>query len=96
MYDLHLLHLEITWSVTMGIGSSTSWSAPYGWITSANGSRDFFSRELDVGTALRVDRMYFGGQFASGDEVTLDCEARPVSFPSSDRASDERTTYVRG
>lgn len=49
-----------------------SWSAAYGWITRANGSFDFLSRECVVGTALRVDRMYLGGQLAVGDWVTLD------------------------
>jgi len=41
-------------------------------MTSANGRRDFFSREWVVGTALSVDRMYFGGQLAFGEGVTLD------------------------
>jgi hypothetical protein len=41
-------------------------------MTKANGSFDFFKREWVVGRALRVDRMYLGGQFASGDWVTLD------------------------
>lgn len=37
----------------------------------ANGSLDFFRSEWFVGTALIVDRTYFGGQFASGEGVTL-------------------------
>jgi hypothetical protein len=41
-------------------------------MTSANGSFDFLSNEFVVGTAFRVDRTYFGEQFASGDGVTLD------------------------
>ena len=41
-------------------------------MTSANGRRDFFSKEWVVGTALSVDRMYFGGQLAFGEGVTLD------------------------
>lgn len=45
----------------------------YGWITSANGSLDFFKSEFVVGTAFSVDRTYLEEQFASGDEVTLDC-----------------------
>lgn len=56
----------------MGTGSSTSCSDVYGWITRANGSFDFLSKECVVGTALRVARTYFGGQFASGEGVTLD------------------------
>lgn len=40
-------------------------------MTSANGNRDFLRRELVVGTALRVDRTYFGGVFAYGEGVTL-------------------------
>jgi hypothetical protein len=42
-------------------------------MTRANGSFDFLRRECVVGTALRVDRTYFGGQFASREGVTLDC-----------------------
>lgn len=38
----------------------------------ANGSFDFLRREWVVGTALSVDRTYLGGQFASGEGVTLD------------------------
>jgi len=45
----------------------------YGWITRAKGNRDFLSNECVVGTALSVERTYFGAQFASGDGVTLDC-----------------------
>jgi hypothetical protein len=41
-------------------------------MTSAKGSLDFLRSEWVVGTALRVDLTYFGGQFASGDGVTLD------------------------
>lgn len=41
-------------------------------MTRANGSLDFFSSEYVVGTALMVDRMYFGGQFACSEGVTLD------------------------
>ncbi len=40
-------------------------------MTRAKGSFDFFRRECVVGTALRVDRTYFGGQFAYGEGVTL-------------------------
>lgn len=40
-------------------------------MTRANGNFDFLSKECVVGTAFRVDRMYFGGQLASGDWVTL-------------------------
>lgn len=39
---------------------------------SANGSRDFLSKEAVVGTAFIVDRMYGGGQFACSDGVTED------------------------
>ncbi len=42
-------------------------------MTSANGSFDFLRREFVVGTALRVERTYFGGQFAFGEGVTLAC-----------------------
>lgn len=52
-----------------------SCSAAYGWMTSANGNLDFLSRECVVGTAFRVDRTYFGGQFAVGEGVTLDCSS---------------------
>jgi hypothetical protein len=41
-------------------------------MTRAKGSFDFLRRECVVGTALRVERTYFGGQFASGEGVTLD------------------------
>lgn len=61
----------MTWSVTMGTGSSSSCRELYGWMMRANGSLDFLSSELDCGTALSVDRMNFGGQFASGEDVTL-------------------------
>lgn len=40
-------------------------------MTSANGSFDFFKREWVVGTALREDRTYLGGQLAKGEGVTL-------------------------
>lgn len=33
-------------------------------MTSAKGNLDFFSSELVVGTAFRVERTYFGGQLA--------------------------------
>ena len=39
---------------------------------SAKGSFDFLSREWVVGTAFKVDRIYFGGQLACGEGVTLD------------------------
>ena len=39
---------------------------------SANGSFDFLRREWVVGTAFKVDRTYFGEQFASGEGVALD------------------------
>jgi hypothetical protein len=42
-------------------------------MTRANGSFDFLRSEWVVGTALSVDRTYFGGQLAVGDGVTLDC-----------------------
>jgi hypothetical protein len=42
-------------------------------MTRANGSFDFLSNECVVGMAFSVDRTYLGGQFASGDGVTLDC-----------------------
>ena len=42
-------------------------------MTSAKGNFDFFSNECVVGTALRVERMYFGGQLAFGEAVTLAC-----------------------
>ena len=41
-------------------------------MTSANGSLDFLSNECVVGTALSVERTYFGEQLASGEGVTLD------------------------
>lgn len=41
-------------------------------MTRANGNFDFLRRECVVGTALRVERTYVGGQFASGEGVTLD------------------------
>ena len=41
-------------------------------MTKAKGNRDFLSSECVVGTALRVDRTYLGGQFENGDGVTLD------------------------
>ena len=40
-------------------------------MTKANGNFDFLSKECVVGTAFKVDRTYFGGQFAYGDGVTL-------------------------
>lgn len=40
-------------------------------MTRAKGSLDFFNKECVVGTAFTVDRMYFGGQLALGDCVTL-------------------------
>jgi hypothetical protein len=43
----------------------------YGEITSAKGSRDFFSKLCVVGTVFRVERTNLGGQFANGDGVTL-------------------------
>jgi hypothetical protein len=43
-------------------------------MTSAKGSFDFLRRECVVGTAFKVDRTNFGGQFASGEGVTLDCK----------------------
>ena len=41
-------------------------------MTKANGNRDFFNNEYVVGTALRVDRTYLGGQLEFGEGVTLD------------------------
>jgi len=35
----------------------------------ANGSLDFFRRLWVVGTALIVERIYWGGQFALGEDV---------------------------
>jgi hypothetical protein len=64
----------------MGTGSSESCKLVYGWITSANGSFDFFKSECVVGTALRVDRTYFGGQLASGEGVTLDLNSVSTSL----------------
>ena len=43
-------------------------------MTRANGSLDFLSSELVEGMALSVERTYLGGQFASGESVTLDWE----------------------
>ena len=40
-------------------------------MTRANGRRDFLRREWVVGAAFRVERTYFGGQFAVGEGVTL-------------------------
>lgn len=40
-------------------------------MTSEKGSFDFLSSELVVGTALRVERMYFDEQLAVSDGVTL-------------------------
>lgn len=54
------------------MGSSTSCKELYGWITRANGSLDFLSKEYDVGTTLSVERTYFGEQLAFVDGVTLD------------------------
>lgn len=41
-------------------------------MTRAKGSFDFLRRECVVGTALRVDRIYLGGQLASSEGVQLD------------------------
>lgn len=49
-------------------------------MTRANGSFDFLSSECVVGMAFRVDRTYFGGQFASGDGVTLDYNIESASI----------------
>lgn len=51
-------------------------------MTNAKGSRDFLSNECVVGTALSVDRTYFGGQFAWGDGVTLDYTLLVLDRPS--------------
>lgn len=72
MYVLQRRHREMTWSGTTGIGSSTSCKDVYGWITSANGSFDFFKSECVVGTVFKVERMNLGGQLASGEGVTED------------------------
>ena len=40
-------------------------------MTSAKGSFDFLRRECVVGTAFRVDRMYFAGQLEAEDGVAL-------------------------
>jgi hypothetical protein len=45
-------------------------------MTRANGSFDFLSSECVVGTAFKVDRTYLGGQFASGEGVTLVCRSQ--------------------
>jgi len=56
-------------------------------MTRAKGNRDFFRSECVVGTALSVDRTYFGGQLEWGDGVTLDygeisgCIAGRISEP---------------
>lgn len=71
MYVLHLRHLAMTWSVAIGTGSSTSCNEEYGCMISAKGSLDFLRSEFVVGTAFNVERMYFGGQFAFSDAVTL-------------------------
>lgn len=49
-------------------------------MTNAKGSLDFLSNECVVGTALSVERTYFGEQLASGEGVTLDylCQRRMV------------------
>ena len=80
MYDRHRLHLAMTWSGTTGTGSSISWSELYGCIIKANGNLDFFSKECCVGTALRVERTYLGGQLACGEGVTLDFTGRQHTF----------------
>jgi hypothetical protein len=49
-------------------------------MTRANGSFDFLRSECVVGMAFRVERTYFGGQFASGDGVTLDCDKKSASI----------------
>lgn len=67
----------------MGTGSSTSCREEYGCIINANGNRDFLSRELVVGTAFSVERMYLGGQLAFSDAVTL---VYLVSCHSANRA----------
>lgn len=41
-------------------------------MTKAKGNFDFLSSECVVGTALSVERTYFGGQLECGDGVTLD------------------------
>jgi hypothetical protein len=43
-------------------------------MTKAKGSFDFLRSECVVGTAFNVERTYFGGQLASGEGVTLDCQ----------------------
>jgi hypothetical protein len=75
----------------MGTGSSISWSEVYGWMTRANGSFDFLRRECVVGIALRVERTYFGGQFASGEGVTLDLRL----VLASQSFARKLATYVR-
>jgi hypothetical protein len=47
-------------------------------MTRAKGSFDFLRSECVVGTAFSVERTYFGGQFASGEGVTLDYTSRSV------------------
>lgn len=51
-------------------------------MTRANGSFDFFNSEWVVGIAFSVDRTYLGGQFESGDEVTLDYQGSAKSIYS--------------
>ena len=72
MYDLQRRHLEITVSETSGTGAVASWRDVYGWMMSANGSRDFLRSEPLVGTAFIVERMNIGGQLAVSDGVTDD------------------------
>lgn len=48
-----------------------------------------------VGTALRVERTYLGGQFASGDGVTLDCD-EGISTYGNETVKDSGETHIRG
>lgn len=57
-------------------------------MTSAKGSFDFLSREFVEGIAFNVERMYLGGQLASGEGVTLDC--------TDDQQGQRRNDECRG
>jgi hypothetical protein len=59
-------------------------------MTRAKGNLDFFSKECVVGTAFSVDRTYFGGQFASGEGVTLDLKSLALEV-----CCNEVKTHIR-
>jgi hypothetical protein len=54
MYVLHTRHRVMTVDSITGIGS-----LPYGYTSSPNGSFDFESNAIVVGTFVSVDRMIF-------------------------------------